>query len=433
MPEAARLYDPIGHSPTMNWLLQGAVAGLAIGLGAVVILGTGGLAAVAVVGGAVAGGAGIMEVLSTLSCVPKEVTGTITGKCSGNVFINGRPAARAHVDMTFCSKHPQVPLPIATGSGNVYINGLPAARVGDKIVCGAVITAGSGNVFIGGGSQKTDDVHPEELVPPLVHGVMLVAGIGAAVVLGGPVIAIAGLALGVAGGMAGAWAGAKLFGEGSDGQKLSTLAGGILGGMLGAKSGGILAAKLLPNPISPTVAFARAGLPGMRAAAVNAETPHAEMTVLSTTGIDEQAAHAAQMIPGLTKTQARALLEAAFNPTKPVPVVIGGSRVRSYFGKGKFRKDSDLDIGFDAKMKNKQIDNILESFDKSGNLKSERGIRIFSGNKPPSGEIKSAQEFFQRSGTREFPPERYGEPFEPSGYISFHPDGKIVVAPPGTN
>jgi hypothetical protein len=156
-----------------------------------------------------------------------------------------------------------------------------------------------------------------------------------------------------------------------------------------------------------------------------------ERTVLSTGAIDEQVAHAVKAIPGLSETQARALLEASFHPNKPVEVVIGGSRVRSFFGEGKYRPDSDLDIGFNAKMKNKQIDTILDAFDRSGSLASERGIRIFSGNKPPSGLIESPQEFFQRSGIREFPPARYGEPFSPSGYISYHPDGTITIVPPG--
>lgn len=264
MSQAASLHDPIGHSPTMNWLLQGAVIGLAAGLATVAIVGTGGLAAVAIVGGMAAGGAGVMEMLSTLSSVPKEVTGMIDGPCSGNVFINGRRAARAHVDLVKCAKHAPVPLPIATGSGNVYINGSPAARVSDTIACSAVITAGSANVFIGGGSQRTDTIEPEQLVPPLVHGAMLVVGIGAAVVLAGPIVAVAGLALGMAGGMAGAWAGGKLFGEGSDGQILSTLGGGMLGGMLGGKGGSILAGKLLPRPTTPLTGFVKGGLPGVK-------------------------------------------------------------------------------------------------------------------------------------------------------------------------
>ncbi len=155
--------------------------------------------------------------------------------------------------------------------------------------------------------------------------------------------------------------------------------------------------------------------------------------MLTTAGIDELVAHAVQTIPGWSEAKARALLEASFNPHKPVEVVVGGSRVRSFFGKGEFRLDSDLDIGFNAKMKNKQIDTILDAFDSAGSLKSERGIRIFSGNNPPSGSIKSPQEFFQRSGIREFPPERYGEPFSPSGHISYHPDGTITIVPPRTH
>jgi hypothetical protein len=157
-----------------------------------------------------------------------------------------------------------------------------------------------------------------------------------------------------------------------------------------------------------------------------------QRTVLSTAGVSEQAQLAASMVPGLTEAQARVLLEGAFNPNKPVEVVLGGSRVRSYFGEGTFRPDSDLDIGFNAKMKNNQVDRILDSFDAEGPLQSERGIRIFSGNNPPSGLIESPQEFFQRSGVRgPFPPERAGEPFGPSGFISFHPDGTVTIVPPG--
>ncbi len=257
----------------MNWLLRGAVMGLAAGLATVAIVGTGGLAAVAIVGGMVAGGAGIMEVMSTMSGVAKEVTGAIFGPCSGNVFTNGKRAARAHVDMVACSKHPPVPIPIATGSGNVYINGQPAARVSDTIVCSAVITDGSGNVYIGGGTQKTDDIAPEDLVPPLVHGVLLVVGIGAAVVLAGPIVAVAGLALGMAGGMAGNWVGGKVFGEGSDGQKWSMLGGGMLGGMLGGKGGTMLAGKVLPRPATPLGGFVKEGLPGMQAVEAAAAEP----------------------------------------------------------------------------------------------------------------------------------------------------------------
>ena len=260
--QAARLADPIGHSPTMNWLVRGAIIGAAVGLAAVAIVGTGGLAAVAVVGGLVAGGAGIGEMLSTMSDVPKEVSGAIVGPGSSNVFTNGRPAARAHLDMTMCSKHPPAPLPIATGSATVFINGQPAARVGDTIACSAVITSGSGTVYIGGAKQQTDQISPEDLVPPIVHAAILVVGLGAAVVLAGPVVAVAGLALGTAGGMAGNWAGGRIFGEGSDGQKWSALGGGLVGGLLGGKGGSMLAGKLIPRPATPLARFTKGGLPG---------------------------------------------------------------------------------------------------------------------------------------------------------------------------
>jgi hypothetical protein len=62
-----------------------------------------------------------------------------------------------------------------------------------------------------------------------------VVGVGAAVVLAGPVVAIGGLVLGMAGGYGGAWLGGKVFGEGSDGQKWSAIAGSVVGGWLGAK------------------------------------------------------------------------------------------------------------------------------------------------------------------------------------------------------
>ena len=265
MAQAARVLDPIGHSPTMNWLVRGAVIGAAIGLGAIAIAGTGGLAAVAIVGGLAAGGAGIGEALSAMSSVAKEVSGMIVGPGSVNVFTNGKPAARAHVDMTMCSKHPPAPLPIATGSSTVYINGQPAARVDDTIACSAVITSGSGNVYIGGGREQTDAISPEDLVPPLVHAAMLVAGVGSAVILAGPIVAVAGLALGTAGGLGGHWAGGKIFGEGSDGQKWSALGGGIVGGLLGGKGGSALAGRFFAEPVTPTTGFLKGGLPGVKA------------------------------------------------------------------------------------------------------------------------------------------------------------------------
>lgn len=116
MPNAARLGDPIGHSPSMSWLLRGLLIGIGIGLAAAVVIGTGGLAAAALVGGAAAAGAGLGELMSTMSWAPKEAVGQIQSG-SGNVFINGRKAARAHVDITQCGKHRSPPScwPLAVG------------------------------------------------------------------------------------------------------------------------------------------------------------------------------------------------------------------------------------------------------------------------------------------------------------------------------
>ncbi|WEF34265.1 PAAR domain-containing protein [Pseudoduganella chitinolytica] len=235
MPAAARLTDPIGHSPTMSWLLKGLLIGAAIAVAGVAIVGTGGLAAVAIVGAGAAMGAGLGEAMSTMSFAAKEVTGGIALAGSSNVFVNGLAAARAHVDMVACSKHPG-PIPIATGSGQVFINSMPAARVDDKTGCSAVITKGSGNVYIGGGTVQTDDIHPEDLVPGWVHASLLVVGVGSAIILAGPVIAVGSLIGAFAGGYGGSWAGGKIFGEGSDGQKWSAIAGSFLGGYLGAKA-----------------------------------------------------------------------------------------------------------------------------------------------------------------------------------------------------
>ncbi|MDD0808738.1 PAAR domain-containing protein [Curvibacter sp. RS43] len=68
---------------------------------------------------------------------------------SPNVLINGLPAAR----MGDKSKHRKTPEAIIEGSGSVKINGQAAARVDDKVACGQVIISGSGNVFIGDGSD----------------------------------------------------------------------------------------------------------------------------------------------------------------------------------------------------------------------------------------------------------------------------------------
>jgi len=117
----------------------------------------------------------------------------------------------------------------------VYINNYPAARISDRLTCSAEIFQGSSNVFIGGAKVQTDEISPE--IPAWVNWVMLGVGAGALAVVAGPVIALLSTAGGMAGGTLGNYIGGKIFGEGSDGQKWSMLAGGLIGGGLGAKGG----------------------------------------------------------------------------------------------------------------------------------------------------------------------------------------------------
>ncbi|RMU25044.1 PAAR domain-containing protein [Pseudomonas savastanoi] len=228
MSAAARLNDPIEHTGSLTGLL----AGLAIGaIGAALVVGIGGLAAVAIVGAFAATGAGVGQLIGSLSCCNHQTGQILSG--SSNVYINGEPAARAHADQAKCDEHSSTPQVIAQGSSNVYINGHPAARVGDCTACDAKIVVGSSSVFIGGGTETTDPINPE--VPELLTRGILLVGLASAFVLVNPVIVIAGLVGGIAGGTVGSLGGAQLFGEGTDGQKLMAFGGALLGGGLGAK------------------------------------------------------------------------------------------------------------------------------------------------------------------------------------------------------
>jgi len=70
---------------------------------------------------------------------------------SGNVIINGKPAARQGDPLAAhgCGKCPPHGRAISGGSSSVFINGRPAARVGDAVGCGGSIATGSGDVNIG--------------------------------------------------------------------------------------------------------------------------------------------------------------------------------------------------------------------------------------------------------------------------------------------
>lgn len=85
---------------------------------------------------------------------PMTFTGEISGGCSGDVFINGRPAATVGsitTERDGCCGSSQGA--VAVGSGSVLINGKPAARLGDALAAhsgAGAISSGSGDVFIGG-------------------------------------------------------------------------------------------------------------------------------------------------------------------------------------------------------------------------------------------------------------------------------------------
>ncbi len=225
---AARLGDPVAHTASKGWMMAGLIAGALIGAAAVVVTGGAALTLVAAAAAGAAAGGGLGEVLGTMSWAPRHVTGSLISG-SFNVFVNGRPAVRAHLSQGICGDHSGSPQLVAQGSSTVFINGQPAARMEDMLTCSAVISAGSPNVFIGGATVTTDDISPE--IPGWVNWTMLAVGVAAAAVLAGPLVAALGTVGGIAGGEAGSWLGGKFFGDGSDGQKWSMLGGSLLGGL----------------------------------------------------------------------------------------------------------------------------------------------------------------------------------------------------------
>jgi len=192
---------------------------------------------VAIIGAGVSSGAAIGELIGGLAYFTNNTGAITTG--SPNVFINGRPAARASLSTVLCDKHG--PALVAEGSRSVYINGMPVSRVGDHTTCGGKINAGSSNVFIGGETEATEDIESE--VPAWLN--MAMTGLGLVSVYGllrFGVISLGRLGLGMAGGagseFGGHWAGGKVFGEGSDGQKVTALlSGAIIGGLTAWRGG----------------------------------------------------------------------------------------------------------------------------------------------------------------------------------------------------
>lgn len=85
---------------------------------------------------------------------PVGFSGEISGGCSGDVLINGRPAAVVGSTTTerdsCCGSSAGA---VAAGSGSVFINARPAARQGDTLSAhsgSGSVSSGSGDVIIGG-------------------------------------------------------------------------------------------------------------------------------------------------------------------------------------------------------------------------------------------------------------------------------------------
>lgn len=171
---AARLGDEVVHGFGLMGMVAGALIGAAIAA-AIVVAGvaTGGLAIVAIVAGRIAGGGlaggslarGIMKAAD----LPGPTTGTLAAAGPSRVTVNNRMALRAGVDFApGCSGAPMNhfakpgPVLIAEGSQTVTINGMPMARQSMKLVCGAKIKSGSGNVTVGGPTARVFEVHDNE-------------------------------------------------------------------------------------------------------------------------------------------------------------------------------------------------------------------------------------------------------------------------------
>lgn len=214
---AARVGDEIAHGFGLAGMIAGAVAGALIGAAVLAATAATGGLAIAIMGGAIAGGGlSTLQVVKGLGAVfnwPEPSTGRLV-RGSPNVFINGRAAVRAGDDASssctgLALNHPLWPfqVTIAEGSATVYINGKPAARLGSKLVCGAHIKTGSENVFIGGATVSVAFVLDVEGWMKTGLEVLGLAAVGTAAVLAAMVgaTALAGLVVvgaAVMGGMA---------------------------------------------------------------------------------------------------------------------------------------------------------------------------------------------------------------------------------------
>ncbi|MEN4825192.1 RHS repeat-associated core domain-containing protein [Pseudomonas sp. P39-UII1] len=177
MFEAARFGDEISHTGALGGFVLGAALGIALVATVAIATFTCGFGVALLAGIAAGVGSSLLTAAGeALGSLFKSPSGTIT-TASPNVFINNRKAARVEKSIGACTKHPG-PMQIAEGSTNVFINGVAAARKGDKLTCGASISGGSNNVFIGGGTYRylpVDDEIPQWL-RTTVDVLMAVAG-----------------------------------------------------------------------------------------------------------------------------------------------------------------------------------------------------------------------------------------------------------------
>ncbi|WGS52594.1 DUF6531 domain-containing protein [Paraburkholderia sp. D15] len=163
MFEAARVTDPIEHTSALTGFLVGAVLGVALIAAVAFATFTCGFGVALLAG--LAAGIGASAILGLGEAIGKMFTSTSGSITTGssNVFVNGQAAAYTTASAVSCSKHSPTPL-VAQGSAGVFINGKPAARKKDKITCGASISDGSHNTFMGGGTATYLPVDDE--VPP---------------------------------------------------------------------------------------------------------------------------------------------------------------------------------------------------------------------------------------------------------------------------
>ena len=153
MFEAARFGDEISHTSALGGFLIGAALGIALIATVAIATFTCGFG-VALLAGLAAGVGGslLTSLREKIGSSFSSPSGTIV-IASDNVFVNSRKAAHVEKSIGACDKHPG-PVQVAEGSTNVFINGTAAARKGDKITCGATISSGSDNVFLGGGTHR---------------------------------------------------------------------------------------------------------------------------------------------------------------------------------------------------------------------------------------------------------------------------------------